>query len=137
MPIEEDVTITQLEWERRNRRPVELVAYASEIEDRCRWCNQPIRWRKTGRGKNMPIDHLPIDPATLPVMLEPGERRRRLFAIDDRGCWPFDRQDGDDPAAPRYGSHWDSCPNAREVKASRAPRVRRDVQLGLPGTEGL
>ena len=60
----------------------------------CRGCGQPVKWLKTIRGKN-----IPVDPDT----------------IDDQGATVFDQDQG-------MVSHFATCPKSDELRRPKEPR---------------
>lgn len=39
-----------------------------EGEGRCRWCNKPMQWARTERGKSMPLDPNPSERGNVRVV---------------------------------------------------------------------
>lgn len=67
----------------------------------CRSCGAPIRWARTRAGKAVPLDAEPADDGNV-VLQEDGTAR----VLTRR------QMDGGGVAAPRYTSHFATCPDA-------------------------
>lgn len=70
---------------------------------RCRSCDARIRWAKTATGKNMPIDLDPHPDGNLVIV----DGIATVYANPLGAAQAH-------PDAPRYVSHWQTCPTAFE-----------------------
>lgn len=71
----------------------------------CSSCGAEIRWEKTVRGKPIPLDPEPVKDA-------------HLFLRAD-GLVADDRSAPAPQGAPRYMTHFVTCPNAAEHRRNR------------------
>lgn len=73
----------------------------------CKGCDAPIHWAQVVGGKRVPIDPDPVDNGNLVlVSLAPGERREVRYL----------RRGEDAGDAPRYVSHFATCPQAEQFR---------------------
>jgi len=73
----------------------------------CRSCGAPIRWVKTRKKKNMPIDDEPVSDGRFVIEGEDDESGKpRVAWLDNRAAETYTGE--------RYISHFKTCPNARE-----------------------
>lgn len=73
----------------------------------CRSCGARIRWAVTTAGKRIPVDEQPVDGGNV-LLHEAIDRQEPIATVVGKNVHPtlFD----DD--APRYVSHFATCPNA-------------------------
>lgn len=85
---------------------------------RCKSCDAPILWVRTGTGRLMPLDAVPTDTGNV------------LIVDDIAGVYP-----DIDPALKlkRYTPHFATCPGAA---AHRKPRTKAAQSPGLFGESG-
>lgn len=79
--------------------------------DQCNYCHAPIRWLKTGAGKNMPVDAVP-DPARGNVLIVGG-----LAAVLGPGPARGARATGKQ----LYLHHAATCPHAEQWRSTGTP----------------
>lgn len=72
----------------------------------CRSCGAPVRWERTAAGKPIPLDPEPVPTGNLAFR----DDGRVVTCLEDGG-WPQD--------APRYVTHFATCPNADQHRRNR------------------
>lgn len=82
----------------------------------CSSCGADVIWCTTTKGKSMPVDKEPVDTGNL--ILEHGAGVPKAIVVGDRGVFDLDDNGGGAPA-PRYVSHFVTCPNAQEHRGKR------------------
>ncbi len=82
----------------------------------CRACGAEIFWRKTKKGKLLPLDVKPI------AYKENPEGKDLLFDIngDAIRCDIVEREPGKYPTGMAYKSHWATCPFADNFRKGGA-----------------
>jgi hypothetical protein len=81
---------------------------------KCSSCGAEIRWVKTGRGKNMPLDCRPSDHGNV-VIQKDGAGNEVAHVVADRRDADAHRALGH----PTYTSHFASCPQAAKHRRTR------------------
>lgn len=83
---------------------------STDTQARCGSCKHPIRWVTTENGRPMPLDWQPTEAGNVvPAYREDGGVRAHVL-----------HQDEEPPDGPRYTSHWETCPNAKQHRRSRS-----------------
>ncbi|MEM6988893.1 MAG: hypothetical protein AAF721_00305 [Myxococcota bacterium] len=75
----------------------------------CKSCKAPITWAITDKGRSIPIDAKPVENGNLVLVREDGPaemRGQKLLRARAPGLF--------DAGAPRYVSHFATCPNSKE-----------------------
>lgn len=80
----------------------------------CRSCGAPIRWAVTATGKRIPLDPEPVDGGNV-LLHEPIDGGESIATVVGKA--PAPSLFGDD--APRYVSHFATCPNADQHRHPR------------------
>lgn len=78
----------------------------------CRSCGRPIVWAVSNRGRNIPLDPEPTERGNL-IRLSSMQNGKLQF-----DALPFDPKLHRDDA-PRYISHFVTCPHAAQHRRSR------------------
>lgn len=74
--------------------------------DECRSCKAPIRWVKTRKGKNMPIDDEPDPTGRFVITGETDDGKVTVGWLSDQEAKTYTGE--------RFISHFKTCPNASE-----------------------
>lgn len=75
---------------------------------RCRSCQDEVIWTQSANGKAMPLNATP-DPKGRYYLVPPSDPREDPLAVN--GTAP--------PGAPRFTSHFATCPNAATHRRAR------------------
>lgn len=76
----------------------------------CKSCGAPIRWTKTSRGKNMPIDEKPSEGGDFAVLPDTDPPEVEWLSSRSKTTHP----------GPFFTSHFATCPNADQHRRKKS-----------------
>jgi hypothetical protein len=88
----------------------------------CRSCGAEVVWCVTAADKNMPMDAAPVEDGTFHIFLEQSGTIRAHHTKDGL---MLVMMDGTFQIAPRFTSHFATCPNAAEHRKNTTQRIRK------------